>query len=134
MQLRSVFLLAMLSATSACMMGKNAAGWPVAKQPYGATVTVRTSSGSFTAELIEVTADGFVLKKSGKLVFAPFSIIDHLAAMKMESRYSMGRRMPPSPAARANLVTISHFPQGMTPEIRGKMLAASGQTELEVLR
>ena len=133
--MRAFLLLALLAGAASCKLGKNAAGWPVAKQPQGAAVTVRTGPASFSAELIEVTADGFVLKNAGgKLLFAPFTIVDNLSATRLGSGYRAGNRMPPSAVARANLVMVSHFPQGMTPEIRQKMLAASGQSEIEVIR
>jgi hypothetical protein len=130
-----LLVLAMLGGGTACTIGKTAAGWPVAKQPQGATVSLKSGSTSFTAELIEVAPDGVVLKnRAGRLVFASFSVIDNLVALSTDAEYTMGKRMPPTRAARAKLSMVSHFPQGMTAEIRQRMLALSGQTEIEPLR
>lgn len=134
MRYKTLILVAMLAGVSGCFIGKNAAEWPVAKQPMGATVTLRSNS-TVVGELIEVAEDGVVLKtRAGKLMFAPFSVIDHLAAAGLGPEYSMGRRMPPTQAMRARLAMVSHFPQGMTPEIRQRMLALSGQSQIEPLQ
>jgi hypothetical protein len=130
-----ILVLTMLGGSTACTIGKTASDWPVARQPQGATVSLQSGSTVFTAELIEVAPDGVVVKnRAGRLVFASFSVIDKLIAMSTDSEYTMGKRMPPTRAARAKLAMVSHFPQGMTPEIRQRMLALSGQTEIELLR
>jgi hypothetical protein len=134
MRLRILSSLALLGGAAACTIGKTAADWPVAKQPQGATVSLQSGSTVLTAELIEVAPDGVVLNRAGRLVFASFSVIDKLIAVGTDSEYTMGKRMPPTRAARAKLAMVSHFPQGMTPEIRQRMLALSGQTEIELLR
>lgn len=135
MRYTTLVFVAMLAGATSCTIGKNAAGWPVAKLPHGATVTLRSDPTTITAELIEVTEDGVVVKtQAGKLIFAPFSKIDNLAANQLGSAYTMGRRMPPTQPARERLTTVSHFPQGMTPEIRQRMLALSGQSQVETLQ
>src|SRR5688500_705153 len=135
MRLRILSVLALLGGATACTIGKTAAGWPVAKQPQGATVSLQSGSTVLTAELIEVAPDGVGLKnRAGRLVFARFSVIDNRVAMSTDSEYTMGKRMPPTGVQRSRLQMVSHFPPGMTPQIRERMLAASGQTELEVLR
>ena len=135
MRFTTLMLVVMLAGVSSCVIGKNAAEWPVAKQPQGALVTLRSNPTTVTGELIEVTEEGVVVKShAGKLIFAPFSTIDHLGAEGLGSEYSMSRRMPPTQAGRARLAMVSHFPQGMTPGIRQRMLALSGQSQIEPLQ
>lgn len=134
MNRRHFILLAALTTLSACALGANAENWDVAKGPAGATVDVTTRSAKIKAELIEVGDEGVVLRRSdGKLLFARYSVIDNIIAPRQGSAYKAGRKMPPSPSARANLKLISHFPHGITPEIRATLLAASGQSDFMVI-
>jgi len=130
MKRKSHALLVAIITLSACTLGGNAGKWVVANGPAGATVEVSTSSAKFNAELIEVGDEGVVLRRSdGKLLFARYSVIDRLRAPRQGAAYEAGRRMPPTQTARANLKLLSHFPHGLTPEIRAKLLANAGQSE-----
>ena len=134
MNRQNFVLLAAAMMLNACAIGGNAENWAVAKGPAGATVDVTTGSAKIRAELIEVGDEGVVLRRTdGKLLFARYPVIDNLVAPRQGSAYKAGSRMPPSPTAKANLKLISHFPQGITPEIRARLLAASGQSEFMVV-
>ena len=131
---KNYLMLAAIITLNACAIGGNAGNWVVANGPAGATVEVSTSSARLNAELIEVGDDGVVLKRSdGKLLFARYSVIQHLRARRQGAGYATGGRIPPSPTAKANLKLVSHFPYGLTPEIRAKLLAGAGQSEFLVL-
>ena len=135
MRLKLLALLAAVMAAPGCVMGKNAADWRVAHRPEGAMVTLRSGSTKLVAELIEVRNDAVVLKdRNGRMLLAPYAIIDRLDAINLGRGFAMGSRMPPSTVARENLRMVSHFPQGMTPAIRDRMLALSKQSEIEVLK
>ena len=125
----------LMSIVAACSTGPNAGRWAVANRPEGAVVEITASSGRTSGELLEVANDGvYIARQDGKLVFAPYPVITLLRAPAQGRSYTMGGRMPPQTAIRAKLVVISHFPQGMTPEIRAKMLALAGQSEFIVLQ
>jgi hypothetical protein len=134
MKRKSHVLLAAIITLTACTIGGNAGKWVVANGPAGATVEVSTTSARLNAELIEVGDEGVVLKRSdGKLVFARYSVIQRLRAPRQGAGYEAGGGIPPTQTARTNLKLVSHFPQGLTPEIRAKLLAAAGQSEFLVL-
>jgi hypothetical protein len=131
---KDYLMLAAIITLSACAIGGNAGKWVVANGPAGATVEVSTNSAKLNAELIEVGDEGVVLKGSdGKLLFARYSVIQHLRAPRQGAGYATGGRIPPSATAKANLKLVSHFPQGLTPEIRAKLLAGAGQSDFVVL-
>ena len=134
MTYRYLILLAAVMTMNACTIGGNAKNWAVAKGPAGATVDVVTTSARMKAELMEVGDEGVVLRSSeGKLLFARYSVIDHLTAPRQGSGYKAGGRIPPSRVAKANLQLISHFPHGITPDIRTRLLATAGQSEFMVI-
>jgi hypothetical protein len=135
MRMKILMALLLISSVPACTLGKNAGGWTVAKRPEGAMVEVVTRNGQLTAELLDVAENGVVVMRSdGKLVFAPYSVIQSLRARQQGSGYRFGSRMPPPPKTRENLMTVSHFPQGMTSEIRARLLSRANQTEPLVLQ
>lgn len=135
MRMKHIILVAAALAGSGCALGKNAAEWQVATHPAGATVRLTSSSGTMTGELLEMRDDGaVVMRADGKMVFAPYIVISRLEAPGLGSDYVMVGRMPPSRGTRAMLATVSHFPQGMTREIRDRLLAKAGQAEMVLLQ
>jgi hypothetical protein len=126
----TIALLAEIITLSAFTLGGNAVKCVVANGPAGAPVEVSTCSARVNAELIDLGDEGIVLRRSdGKLLFARYSVIDRLRAPRQGAAYEAGRRMPPTQTARASLKLLSHFPHGLTPEIRAKLLANAGQSE-----
>lgn len=129
--MRSVALVALALGATGCHIGKNAAKWPVASSAGGAVLTITSSAGTIYAELLEVRDDGIVIKRQDrKIAFAPFSSMTRIEAKGLGAEYVVVRGMPPGAGTRLNLMRVSHFPQGITPEIRARLLAASGQTEI----
>jgi hypothetical protein len=131
MTMRRIKLAALAGAliTTACAIGGNANHWAVAKGPEGAWVEVTVGSRRIDAELIEVGDEGVVLKQhDGKLAFAPYASIQQLIAPRLGSAYKACCRIPPSRDAKAKLQIVSHFPHGLVPAIRAKLLEQSGQT------
>jgi hypothetical protein len=131
---RNFILIAAMMTLNACAIGGNAENWAVAKGPAGAMVDVKTSSANMKAELMEVGDEGVVLRRSdGKLVFARYASINHLRASRQGAGYKAGGRVRPSAVAMENLKLISHFPHGITPEIRARLLTNAGQSEYMVV-
>jgi hypothetical protein len=132
--LRIAILVAVTGGT-ACTVGGNAAKWPVAVSPNGATIVASTTSGKWTGELLDVREDGIVLMlaRDGKIVLAPYGAVKQLQAPKLTSDYNVRLYGFMDPAARRKFAAVSHFPQGMTDQIRARLLASKGQKEIEVL-
>ena len=134
--MRSRKMIALIAGmlTSGCAIGGNAAHWDVAKGPSGATVEVTTTSPKLKAELVEVGADGVVIRAyDGKVSSHPTPRFDS-SAQRKGRKYAFGGGSRPSGVAAENLRLVSQFPQGLTPEIRAKLLASAGQAEIIVMQ
>ncbi len=118
---------------SACHFGVTGRDLRVGQQPGGVPVMVKTSSGSYDGELMAIQEDG-VLISHPKLLFAPFSAIIALRVDTMGNDYSLTSPEIPTSSQLQRLRLVSHFPQGMTPEIRRRLLAQAGQTEIETAK
>lgn len=135
MRLFNRVLLAASIILTGCIFGKNAANYPVATRPSGATLILTSSGKRVVAELLEVRADGLVvLGSNGKVALAPYQSLDRVEAKSLGAGYRFGSHMPPNGLIWANLVKVSHFPQGMTPEIRSRFLESKGQVEMGLIQ
>jgi len=134
--MRKIILLASASfVLGACQMGKNAANLPVAHTVAGATMQIRTGSQRFDAELLEVRSNGIVVaKKDGQIAMVPWTSTRSASAKGLGREYAYGVLIPPSRDVLPNLVKVSHFPQGMSPEIEAWILASRGQKEIVVIQ
>ena len=135
MRLSNTLLIFLSLTVIACHNGTNAADLAVANRVSGATVRVRSLSGRFDAELLEIRQDGIVLlQQNGRVAIAPWKVTKMVSVVGLGRDYTYGLLMPPSRQVFANLTKVSHFPQGMTPDIERRFLASRGQTELEVIQ
>jgi len=137
MTMRQIILLAAASfICTGCQIGKNAANLPVAHTVAGATVQIRTASQRFDAELLEVRNNGIVVakKKDGQIAMVPWTSTQQASVKGLGREYRYGILMPPARDVLPNLVKVSHFPQGMTPEIEKRLLASRGQKEIAVIQ
>jgi hypothetical protein len=137
MTMRNLILLAAASMIFAgCQIGKNAANFPVAHTVAGATIQIRTASQKFDAELLDVRTNGIVVvkKKDGQVAMVPWTSTQLASVKGLGREYRYGLLMPPARDVIPNLVKISHFPQGMTPEMEAKLLASKGQKEIVVVQ
>lgn len=135
MRILNALLITVSLGATACFIGGNAAHYPVANRVNGATVRIASSSASFQAELLEVRNNGIVvLQNDGRVAIAPWNSTKRVDVVGLGRQYSYGMLMPPTRETFANLVKVSHFPQGMTPEIEKRFLTSRGQTELVVIQ
>ena len=128
-------LIASLSA-SACHIGASAAGYTPATQAAGATMVVTTETGRLVGELVEVRDNGIVaLLSDGRVALVPWSVTSKATAEGVSGiETSYGQKAPPSAGVKANLTAVSHFPQGMTPDIQARFLAAHNQSSILVIQ
>ncbi len=116
-------------ALASCQFGTRGSELPAAQRPGGAPATLEVSSGRYFGELIAVQDDGVVIS-GGKIMFAPFTAIKIFSLDMMGRDYRVGRGELPNAEKLARLRAVSHFPQGLTPDIRRRLLAFLGQTEI----
>ena len=135
MTMRNLILLAAaLFIGTGCQMGKNAAKFPVAHTVAGATMQITTTQ-RFDAELLEVRTNGIVVaRKNGPVTMIPWTSIKRASVKGLGREYMFGLLMPPVSSVLFNLEKVSHFPQGMTPDIEARLLASKGQKEIVVIQ
>ena len=120
-------------AVAGCHLGMSGADLPVATQPDGARVSLRTASGAYAGELLAVQDDGVIIS-SDRIMFAPFSAIVSLNVERMGGQYRLGRAEAPYGERLAQFRAVSRFPQGLTPNTRSVLLAQKSQAEIAVIR
>ena len=114
---------------NACHYGPTLKTFPSARTANGVVADV-TTDHPFQAELIEVRDAELVILADQKLRLLPYSSIVAFGFTGMKGQLDIGNRRVPSSSTRDYLRLVSRFPQGLTPELLQKLLAANGQTAL----
>jgi len=124
-------LLVMLAGLmSGCSVGMTALKYRPAQAPNGVIMHVDTTQGKYSGELIEVRDSGIVVQTDQKLRLLPYTEILSSQADQTTSAYAPSKQKAPLPKAQAQLRLLSRFPQGLSPELMGRLLSTLGQTEL----
>ena len=136
MKSKMIFItLLVLSGPAACRFGKNAANLPVATSPRGVMASLILPTRKLSVELIEIRDDGMVVQENGKqLLLVPYQLIRSFKPKDLPDLYILRSGERPIGEKKSRLEAVSHFPQGMTPQIQRKVLEAAGQRELVVLQ
>jgi hypothetical protein len=136
MRIRHLAVLITSLLSSACHIGQSAASYGPATRAEGVTMIITTDAGRFTGELVEVKDNGIVaLLSDGRVALVPWSATTNAVAQGVPgTSASYGFKMQPGREARVNLIMMSHFPQGMTPEIQERFLAGHKQAEIVVIQ
>lgn len=111
-----------ISLAAGCRFGPNKADLHVATSPRGADVQITTGSGGVNGELLAVNDDGLVVLDGRRMVTVPFTEIRDARFAELGAKYRIGKGRRPHPLTIARLRRVSHFPQGITPEIQAKLL------------
>jgi len=117
---------------AACYHGPSIYKFGPVQGPEGVDTDLHLQKTRVRGELLEVQDTALiVLTDSNKVVLVPVSgieagIFDKLGQLLEEGVFPQ--------SAVAKLRPFSRFPTGLTPELRARLLAAYGQTELEVVR
>ena len=119
-----------LLAFSACAIGKSGKDLAIATIPGGAQATVVSRGGAIAGELVAVRDDGVVLSAQKQLSFFPFASLGGLTIGQMKGDYKLAAGERPSREKLDRLRLVSHFPQGLTPEVERRLLAQLGQTAI----
>ncbi|HEX9293555.1 MAG TPA: hypothetical protein VF873_07700 [Gemmatimonadales bacterium] len=118
---------------AACYHGPSIDTFDPVHRPTGVDADLRLEKKRVGGELLEVqdTTTLIVLTDSGKVVSVPVRGIRSGAFDKLGVMIGEGIDLQP---ALTTLRSFSRFPFGLTPELRARLLATYGQTEVEVVR
>ncbi|MDP9201904.1 MAG: hypothetical protein M3P26_08235 [Gemmatimonadota bacterium] len=111
-----------LSLAAGCRYGPKIENLNLASSPRGAAVQVTRTTGGVSGELLAVNEDGLVVLEGRRMVTVPFSEIRDARFAEVGSAYRIGGGKRPDSEAMARLRRVSHFPQGITPEIKASLL------------
>src|SRR5207248_1063419 len=115
----------------------------VGKTPAGERTWFAVSQGYYTewlrgAWIKSATGKPFTPSNDAlvdaKIVSPPFTALRQFGLTEPAAAYVNSSDPQPNEAARSRLKLVSHFPQGMTANIRARVLAHAGQTEPLVLQ
>lgn len=130
--LRSSVICAALLFAAACYWGPSLKTFEPAYGPDGIGAQLQLRDTTIAGELLEVQDTAFiVLSDSRTVVLVPIAAI---RSGTFDQRGVLLARGAASRRALAELRNLSRFPSGMSPEIRARLLAAYGQTVIQVAR
>ena len=117
---------------AACYHGPGISTFGPARRPDGIDANLRLEQTRVRGELLEVQDSALIVRTdSGKIVSVPLSGIRAGTFDKLGQMIGEGMKSEP---ALERLRPFSRFPTGLTPELWARLLAAYGQTEVQVVR
>lgn len=125
---RLVCLLLIVLPLAACRYGTSAETFPPAQGPEGVTIRVETDSSGLRGELIEVRADGIVLRVGGQMWFLAYRLIESSRLEQYSDDFGMGDGEVPPQELRDRMRLLARFPQGLDDEMLDDLLRLYGQT------
>jgi hypothetical protein len=114
--------LVAMSMVTGCRFGPKIEQVSLARSPRGAMYEVTKFVGVVNGELLAVIDDGLVVLEGQRMVTVPFSEIRDARTSELGSDYRVRDGKRPNPQLMARLRRVSHFPQGITPEIQARLL------------
>jgi len=128
--MKRTWVLGPVLATLACNLGGRVDRFAPAKQPAGVAVTLWLRSGETGhGELLAVQDTALVVLAQDTVTLVPYRVLQ-------AGRFSQVGELteaPPSKDFAGRLQLVSRFPQGLTPEMLTRLLAAYGQSVLKVV-
>jgi hypothetical protein len=118
-------------ALVACHVGTRASSFAPAIDPEGVFAQIVTHGETFEAELLAVSDTSLLLLRSRTVVLASYAVIREATFQQVPGTVERG--VAPDSATRERLRLISRFPQGVSREQLRTLLAAYGQSALDVL-
>lgn len=119
-----LFVAALLavSLVTACRFGPRIEQVSLARSPRGAMYEVKRVAGVVNGELLAVTDEGLIVLEGRRMVTVPFADIRDARSTELGKDYRVRDGKTPNPQLMARLRRVSHFPQGITPEIQARLL------------
>ena len=124
----SILALALLAPIAACTIGPSIREFEQAHRAAGAPVTVRTSRGRIDGELLAASDSGVVVLARDGITAVSYRVMRNGVARGLRTDFGMGDA--PDPDTRLTLRDLSRYPQGISPELLQKLLAAYRQASL----
>ena len=127
--MRQFFAAALIavSLVTGCRLGPRLENVQLARAPRGAMMQVTRVSGVVNGELLAVTEDALVVLEGKRMVTVPFAEIRDARSPELGREYRISGQKRPDPDSMARLRRVSHFPQGITPEIEARLLTVYQQ-------
>lgn len=125
---RLACLLLVALPVAGCRYGPSAETFPPAQGPEGVTARVETGSSGLRGELIEVRADGIVLRVGGQIWFLAYRLIESLRLEQYSDDFGIGDGRVPPQELRDRMRLLARFPQGLDDEMLDDLLRLYGQT------
>lgn len=114
--------LIVASLAAGCRYGPKMENLNLARSPRGAVVEVTGANGVVNGELLAVDDDGLVVLDGRRMLTFPFVEVWKARFAELGSSYRVSGGTRPNSGQLARLRRVSHFPQGITPEIKAKLL------------
>ena len=128
--MRRPWLYGPLLATLACQLGGRVNRFAPATRPAGVAVTLWLRGGATgQGELLAVQDTALVVLAQDTVTLVPYRVLQ----AGQFSQVGELTETPPTTDFAGKLRLVSRFPQGLTPEMLARLLAAYGQSELKVV-
>ena len=75
-----------------------------------------------------------VMQTQGKIMFVPFTALRSFKVDGLGAEYASSRAGTPYPAMLKRLQAVSHFPQGISPDLQQRLIAHAQQSEIIIAR
>jgi hypothetical protein len=127
-------LLPSLLLVSACSLGPRVKSFPPARYPQGALAEVRRGRDGFRGELLAVTDTALLMVNtlSAHVILVPYGATTMVRFFNLEA-FSVSGGRTPEPTVRERLRLWSRYPTGVSADLLSHLLAAYGQSSLDVL-
>lgn len=126
----AIMILSLVSLD--CSFGQRVSSLSVAHQPGGARATVVERAGTIAdVELLAVDDTGMVVLWSQNVAYLAFANTSKFSSNAINVTFANGSAPPHEEWMRLRL--MSRFPQGLTPDLEARLLAAFHQRALVVI-
>lgn len=116
-------------ASVACQLGGKVDRFAPAKQSQGVAAEFwLRAGGTGKGELLAVQDTAFVVLDQDTVTLLPYRVL-HVARFSQVGDFDL----PPATDVMRRLRLVSRFPQGLSPDLLARLLAAYGQTTLKVV-
>src|SRR6184192_2685964 len=128
--MRGCWVWGRMLATLGCHIGGRVDRFAPATRPEGVAVALALRGGrTAQGELLAVQDTALVVLAQDTVTLVPYGAVE-------TGRFSQVgelRATPPAPDFARRLRLVSRFPQGLTPDLLARLLAAHGQSALKVV-
>jgi len=125
---RALVVAAVLLGLAGCYVGPRDGTFAPANGPRGITADLRLKGSRIQGELLEVQDTALLMLRDERVLLVPLRAI-------RRGRFGGRGAWVGGGEVRGKVLTrlrlMSRFPAGLTPEMRTKLLAAQGQTDIE---